>query len=106
LTLVIDFDTADGGEIGVDTYSSPRRFGASWKVYDENGALSTGCYIKWTLFNQARKILFTYSSQCEDGVLANDVRLGPGRYEFAGKITTESGRTGSGSKTFTVVDNG
>ena len=106
LNLVISFDTADGGKVGTDTYRSPRRFGWTSHVYDDNGELTSGCYINWTLYDQAGAVRYTYRDVCSGGAIVNGFRLGPGRYEFVGKITTESGRTGSGSKTLTVVENG
>jgi hypothetical protein len=98
LTLQLDFGRSN---IGKDIYQSPHQFGWTSSVYDDNGTLSDGCYIKWALYHGKERI-FTYRTVCNNNPYTG-LRLGPGKYNFVGHITTDDGRKGVGSKTFSVV---
>jgi hypothetical protein len=99
LTLHLDLP---GGKIGVDTYKSPMRLGWISRVYDDAGEVAKGCYIQWSLYKGEERV-FTYSSICDNNPLTG-TKLGAGTYKFVANISTDSGRTGTGSKIFYVVD--
>jgi hypothetical protein len=98
LTLQLDFGRSN---IGKNIYQAPHQFGWTSSVYDDNGNLSDGCYIKWALYHGKERI-FTYRTVCDNNPYTG-LRLGPGKYNFVGHITTDDGRKGVGSKTFSVV---
>lgn len=100
LTLQVDFGKQ--GAIGPGTYRNPMRFGWSSMVFDDHSELTSGCYIAWALYKSGQRI-YTYSTVCHNNPLTT-MDLGPGTYNFVGNITTDSGRSGSGSKGFQVAD--
>jgi hypothetical protein len=90
------------GQIGVDTYRSPFQLGWTSAVYDNFGEVSRGCYVSWALY-QGEDRIYTYSTVCSSNPYTG-LRLGPGTYNFVGNITTDDGRTVTGSKTFYVTN--
>ena len=99
--LVLKVDFGSDGEVGVDTYRNPMHFGWTSTVYDNSGALDSGCYISWTLY-QGTEVVYKYSTVCNNNPLST-MFLGPGTYHFVGDITTDWGATGSGSADFSVA---
>jgi hypothetical protein len=78
------------------------RFGWISKVYDDNGEVDAGCFIKWALYRGNDRI-YTYSTTCDNNPLTG-MNLAVGTYKFVGAISTDSGRSGIGSKTFYVAN--
>jgi hypothetical protein len=99
--LILQLDFGNYGKIGQDTYRNPMRFGWISKVFDDNGEVKLNCYIKWSLYKRDQKI-YTDSANCNDNPLTG-MNLGPGEYTFVGSITTDSGRSATGSKKFVVA---
>jgi hypothetical protein len=104
VTLMIDFGT--NGKVGVDTYGSPMAFGWTSRAYDNNGDLESGCYVHWTLYDATTGAnLYSFRYICKSNPLSGK-NLYPGKYTFVGVLTTDDGRTTTGSRAFSVVNRG
>lgn len=102
-SIILDITVGTPSDkVGPNTYRNPLYFGWSSDAYDSTGQLGSGCYVSWTLYENG-SALYETMTHCHEVSPPNVKDLGPGAYQFTGKVTTDWGATGSKTVNFTVA---